>query len=136
MKRCELSVICLIATLSASIHAAGGEVINATMQTGSSRVVTSRAAPAARSIANTAIAPQVAPRPTSLTPRTFNSYAPRVIAQPRMNLRPNNSPVVRPLNPTFAALSSQRIARVGEPQTITLDPATRGKELRTQIGRA
>jgi hypothetical protein len=131
MKRCELSVICLIAALSASIHTAGGQVINATMQNASSRAVTSRAAPAAKPIANTAIAPRVAARPTSFTPRTFNSYAPRVIAQPGMNLRPNNSPVVRTLNPTLATIKAQPIARVGEPQTITLDPATRGKELRT-----
>jgi hypothetical protein len=131
MKRCELSVICLIAALSASIHTAGGQVINATMQNASSRAVTSRAAPAAKPIVNTAIAPRVAPRPTSFTPRTFNSHAPRVIAQPGMNLRPNNSPVVRTLNPTLATIKAQPIARVGEPQTITLDPATRGKELRT-----
>jgi putative peptidoglycan binding protein len=48
-----------------------------------------------------------------------------------MNLRPNNSPVVRTLNPTLATIKAQPIARVGEPQTITLDPATHGKELRT-----
>jgi putative peptidoglycan binding protein len=131
MKRYEFSVFCLIAALSASIHTAGGQVINATMQNGSSRVATSRAAPVARPIVNTAIAPHVAPRATSFMPRSFNSYAPRMIAQPGTNLRPNNSPVVQTLNPTFAAIGPQQIGRVGEPQTITLDPATRGKELRT-----
>ena len=131
MKRCEFSVLCLIAALSASIQTAGGQVINATMQNGSSRVLTNRAAPVAKPTVNTAIAPHVAPRATSFMPRTFNSYAPRIIAQPGTNLPPNNSPVVPTLNPTFAAISPQQIGRVGEPQTITLDPATRGEELRT-----
>jgi len=131
MKQIQISVLCLIAAVCPGIHSASGQVINATMQNGSPRVVTSRAAPVARPIGNTAIAPHVAPRPTSFMPRTFNSYAPRIIAQPGTNLRPNNSPVVRTLNPTFAAIGPQPVGRVGEPQTITLDPATRGEELRT-----
>jgi len=131
MKQIQISVLCLIAVVWPGIHSASGQVINATMQTASPRVVTSRAAPVAKPILNTAGAPHVAPRPTSFMPRTFNSYAPRMIAQPATNLQPNNSPVVQTLNPTFAAIGPQQSGRVGEPQTITLDPATRGKELRT-----
>jgi Putative peptidoglycan binding domain len=126
----KFSAFCLIAALSGSIHTATGQVINPSVQSVSSRAVTNRGASAAKPIANTPIAPHIAPRPTSFTPRTFNSSSPRIIAQPVTNFRPNNSAVVRTLNPTLARITPQRIARAGEPQTITLDPATRGKELR------
>jgi hypothetical protein len=131
MKRYEFSVFCLIAALSASIHSAGGQAINATMQNGSSRVVTSRAAPVAKPVANTSITPRVAPRPTSFIPRTFASYVPRTVGQAGTNLRPNNSPVVQPVNQTFAVMRTQRTAPIGTAKVITLDPATRSKELRT-----
>jgi hypothetical protein len=127
----KFSAFCLIAAFSGSIHTAAGQVINPSVQNISSRAVTNRGAPAAKPIMNASIAPHIAPRPTSFSPRTSNSSAPRIIAQPVTNFRPNNSAVVRTLNPTFAAISPQQIARTGEPQTITLDPATRGKEFRT-----
>jgi Putative peptidoglycan binding domain len=131
MKQIQISMLCLIAAVWPGMHSVSGQVVNATVQTASPRVMTTRAALVAKPTVNTAIAPHVAPRATSFIPRTFNSYPPRMIAQPGTNLRPNNSPVVQPLNPTFAAISPQQIGRVGEPQAITLDPATRGKELRT-----
>jgi len=131
MKKFRFSALCLIAALSASIHTAGGQVINATMQNVSSRPVISRAAPVAKPIANMPIAPQVAPRPTSFSPRTVNTYAPRIIGQPGTNLRTNHSPVVQPVNQTFAVMRTQRTAPIGTAKVITLDPATRSKELRT-----
>ncbi len=131
MKHSRFSVLCLIAAISASIHTAAGQVMNATMQNGSSGAVTSRGAPAAKPTANVSIAPRVAAKPTSFTPRTFNSYTPRMAAQPRANLLPNHSPIVRTLNPTFTALTVPRNARIGEREAITLNPATRQRELRT-----
>jgi hypothetical protein len=127
----KFSAFCLIAAFSGSIHTAAGQVMNPSVQNISSRAVTNRGAPAAKPIMNASIAPHIAPRPTSFSPRTSNLSAPRIIAQPVTNFRPNNSAVVRTLNPSFAAISSQRITRTSEPQTITLDPATSGKELRT-----
>jgi len=131
MKRFEFSAFCLIAALAASIHTAAGQVINQTAPGGSSRVVTSRGAPAAKPIANASIAPRVAPAPANFRPKAFTAYTPHSIGQSRTNIRTNYSPVVRTVNPTFAAISPERIARTSEPQTITLDPAIRGKELRT-----
>ena len=129
MKQSKFLVLCLIAAFSLCLHTAAGQVINATMQSGSSRVVTSRAAPVAKPVANTAIAPHVFPRPASFSSRTISSYAPRMTGQPGTNLQRNYSPSVRTLNPTFAALRTQRSAP--EQQPITLDPPTRQTELRT-----
>lgn len=51
--------------------------------------------------------------------------------QPRANLLPNHSPIMRTLNPTFTALTVPRNARTGEREPIALNPATRQRELRT-----
>src|SRR2546430_4243604 len=136
MKESRFSALCLIAALSllASIHGVSGQVISPSAQNVASRPVASRSAPAARPIANTSIAPRVAPAPANFRPQTFNRYAPRTrtIGQPgTTNLRPNYSPVVRALNPSFVTMNAQRIAPIREPQTIALDSATRARELRT-----
>jgi len=131
MKKSRFAVFCLVATLSASIHTAAGQMINPVMQNSSSRAVTTRTAPAAKPNGNVSIAPRIAAKPTSFTPRTVNSYTPRMAAQPRANLLPNHSPNVRTSNPTFTALTVPRNARTGEREPITLDPATRQRELRT-----
>jgi hypothetical protein len=130
MKQIHFSVLFIIAAILASIHSAAGQATNATMQSGSSRVVASRAAPVAKPTVNTAVAPHVVPRPASFSSRTISPYAPRIIGQPGTSLRTNYSPVVRTLNPRFVALRTQQTAPVGE-QPITLDPTTRERELRT-----
>ena len=123
-------MFCLIAALSASVHTARAQVINATMQNASARVVT-RAAPAAKPIANTAIGPHVAPRPASFTARTFNSYAPWTAGQFVPNAGRNSPYIVRSLNATVAPISTQRNALIGDQRAITVDPAVRERELRT-----
>ena len=128
MKHFKFSALCLIAALAVSIHTAAGQVTNATVQTGSVGVAPSRAVAVARPVANTAIAPRLAARPSSFTPRTFNT--PRGVGQ-SPNLLPNYPVVARSLNPTVAAINAQRIARTREQEGITLNPATRQTELRT-----
>src|SRR4029077_11774022 len=130
MKRPHFSVLFIIAAILASIHSAAGQATNATMQSGSSRVVASRAAPVAKPTVNTAVAPHIVPRPASFSSRTISPYAPRIIGQPGTSLRTNYSPAVRTLNPRFVALRTQQTAPLGE-QPITLDPTTRERELRT-----
>jgi hypothetical protein len=122
----------LIAALSISIHTASGQIINATAQNASPRVVTSRGAPAPKAfgVVNTSIAPRVAAVPTSFNSRTINTYAPRMTSQSGMNLRSNYSPI-RPLNPDLATMRMQRTARPAELEPIRIDPATRQTELRT-----
>jgi hypothetical protein len=131
MKHSKFSALWLISALSVTIPTASGQIINATAQNASPRVVTSRGAPAAKPIVNTSIAPRVAAVPTSFNPRIVNTGAPRMISQSGMNLRPNNPPVARPLNPPFATMTAQRSARAAELEPIRVDPATRQTELRT-----
>jgi len=123
MKQFRFSALCLIAALAVSIHTAAGQVTNATVQNVSSRPVPSRAAPAAKPIANTASAPHVAPRSTGFVPRTVGQSAP--------NLLPNYRVVAGSSNPTVAAVNAQRIRRIDGQEPITIDPATRQRELRT-----
>jgi hypothetical protein len=125
MKQFRFSALCLIAALAVSIHTAAGQVTNATVQNVSSRPVPSRAAPAPKAfgVANTASAPHVAPRSTGFVPRTVGQSAP--------NLLPNYPVVPRSLNPTVAAMNAQRIRRIDGQEPITIDPATRQRELRT-----
>ena len=131
MKHFKFLALCFMAAIPATTHTAAGQGINPTVQTGSVRVAPSRAAPVARPVVNTSIARQVAARPLGFTARTFNTNAPRIIEQQGTNLRPNYSPVVRQLNPRFAAINAQRIARTREQEGITLNPAIRQTELRT-----
>ncbi|PYJ28248.1 MAG: hypothetical protein DME89_06890 [Verrucomicrobia bacterium] len=105
-------------------------MINPVVQNNSSRAVTSRSAPAARPIANAPMVPRVAPRPATFTPRTFNSYASRTIAQPGTNFRPNSPYLVRSISPTLATTRAEPIAQTRQPQTIRLDRVTRARELR------
>ncbi|HJW37823.1 MAG TPA: peptidoglycan-binding domain-containing protein [Candidatus Udaeobacter sp.] len=125
MKQFRFSAFCLIAALAVSIHTAAGQVTNATVQNVSSRPAPSRAAPAPTvfGVANTASAPHVAPRPAGFVPRTIGQSAP--------NLLPNYPVVPRSSNPTAASINAQRIRRIDGQEPITIDPATRQRELRT-----
>ena len=123
MKQFRFSALCLIAALFASIHTASGQVINATAQNVSLRPAPTRRAPAARPVVNTAIAPRVVPRSTGFAPRTVVQSAPNLLL---------NYPVVpRSLNPTVAAVNLPPIRRIDGQDQITIDPATRQRELRT-----
>jgi hypothetical protein len=125
------SAFCIVAVLAGSLQIAAGQMINATVQSASPRVVASRSAPAAaaKPVANARVAAQAIARPVGVPAQRFNSNLPRTIAQPATNLRPNYSAGVGISNPSFASLNLQRGAL--EQQPITIDPATRQTELRT-----
>ena len=131
MNRSALSAFVVAATLGASLYDATGQMINPTVQTASTRVVASRSAPAtaAKPVAGARVVPQVAPRPTGLTPHRFNSSLPRTIAQPPANLQRTYAPPVRTSNFSVATLNAPRGGVVQQP--IAIDPATRQTELRT-----
>ena len=133
MKQFTFSALCLIAALFAGIHTASGQVINASVQNVSSRSAPSRAAPAPKAfgVVNPAIAPHIAPKPASVVPRTVSPYVPRTVGQSAPNLLPNYPVVARSSDPTVAAINAQRIRRSDEREAITIDPATRQRELRT-----
>lgn len=119
MKESKFSALCFIAALFAGVQSGSGQAINASVQNVSSRSAPSRAAP------------HVAPRPASGVPRPVSPYVPRTVVQPAPNLLPNYPVVARSLNPTVAAINAQRIRRNAGQKPITLDPATRQRELRT-----
>jgi hypothetical protein len=126
MKHFKFLTLCFIAGMAASMHIAAGQGINPTVQTGSVRVAP-RAAPAPKAFG---VARPVAARPSSFTPRTFNTNAPRPVGQ-SPNLLPNYPVVARSSNPGVAPINAQRIARTREQEGITLNPTTRQTELRT-----
>src|ERR1043166_6239360 len=121
MKEFKFAALCLIAALFAGIQSGSGQAINASVQNATSRPAPSRGAPAARPIANPAIVPHVAPRPTGFVPRT--------VGQPAPNLLPNYPVVPRSLNPAVGAINAQRIRRIDGRDRITIDPATHQNEL-------
>src|ERR1041385_3992243 len=124
MKQFKFSALCLIAALAAGVQSGSGQAINATVQNVSSRPAPSRGAPVARPIANPVIVPRVVPRPTS-------GIVPRTVPQSAPNLLPNYPVVAHTGNPAVAAINAQRPPRIGGQEPITLDPATRQRELRT-----
>ena len=134
MKPTQFSVLFLITAVLPSVHSASGQAINATMQTVSPRGTTTRSAPAvaAKPIASGPVAPHIAGRPPGFSPRASNPYAARTISSSVPNNARNYSPyIVRSLGPTVSPVSTDRSARIGDQQAITLDPAMRQTELRT-----
>jgi hypothetical protein len=119
MKEFKFSALCFIAALFAGVQSGSGQAINASVQNVSSRPAPSRAAP------------HVGARPASVVPRPVSPYAPGTVVQPAPNLLPNYPAVPRSLNPTVAAINAQRIRRINGQEPITLDPATRQRELPT-----
>src|SRR4030095_10809482 len=131
MNRFGFFTFCIVAVFAESLQIATAQMMNATVQTASPRVVASRSAPAAagKSVANARVAPQVVARPMGVPAQRFNSNLPRTVARAAKHFLPNYSAGVGISNPAFAALNVQRSAP-GQ-QAITLDPATRQTELRT-----
>jgi hypothetical protein len=131
MNRFGFSTLCVVAALAGSFQIAMGQMINATVQTASPRVVASHNGPAtaAKPVANGRVAPQVIARPVAVPTQRFNPNLPRTITQSPINPQHSYSPPLRSSNPAFAALNVPRSAP-GQ-QAITVDPATRQTELRT-----
>jgi hypothetical protein len=131
MNRFAFLAFFVAAAVTGIFNNAAGQMMNATVQTASPRVVASRGAPTttAKPVAPVRVAPQVVPRPAGVNPQRFNSNLPRTIAQPPANVQRGFSPPVRTSNPTFAALNVPRSGAMQQP--ITVDPATRQTELRT-----
>jgi hypothetical protein len=131
MNRFGFSTMCVVAALAGSFQIAMGQMINATVQTASPRVVASHNGPAtaAKPVANGRVAPQVIARPVGVPTQRFNPTLPRTITQSPINPQRIYSPPIRTSNPAFAALSTGHAA--GGPGAISLDPATRQTELRT-----
>src|SRR5205807_7520655 len=108
MKQFTFSALCLITALFAGIQSGSGQVINASVPNVSSRPAPNRGAPAPKAfgVANPAIAPRVAPRPTSFIPRYGAPYVPRTVGQSAPKLLPTYPVVAPPLTPTLPPLNT------------------------------
>ena len=131
MNQFGFSTFLVAAAIAGSLQIATGQMINATVQTASPRVVANRGTPVtgAKPVTNGRVAPQVIARPIGIPTQRFNASLPRTITQPAINPQRTYSPPVRSSNPAFVALNVPRIAP-GR-QAITVDPATHQTELRT-----
>jgi len=131
MNRFAFLALFVAAAVTGIFSNAAGQMINATVQTASPRVVATRGAPttSAKPVATARVAPQVVPRPTGINPQRFNSNPPRTIAQPPVNVQRSYSPPVHTSNATFTALNVPRNGAMQQP--VAVDPATRQTELRT-----
>jgi putative peptidoglycan binding protein len=127
MNRYEFFAFCVIA---GNIHSAAGQTAVPATQITSPRAVATRVAPAARPVAFSAVAPQIASRPADVTPQRFGSFVPRTNGQPVTNLRANYSPAIRPVNQTFAARGIQPNASTAIPQLNALASARRERVAR------
>ena len=131
MNQFVFSAFFVAAALAGSFQIAKGQMVNATVQNASPRVVASRSAPAtaAKPVAGARVAPRVVLRPTGLNPQRLNPNLPRTIAQPPANLQRAYSPPVRTSNLGPATLNAPRVGAAQQPMTV--DPTTRQTELRT-----
>jgi Putative peptidoglycan binding domain len=133
MNRFAFSAFLVAAAGTGILSNAAGQMMNATVQTTTSRVVDSRTAPttAAKPVSGAQLAPQIAPRLSGVNPQRFNPNLPRMVAQPLFNLQRSYLPPMQASNPAFAALNAHRNGPMQQQQPITVDPATRQTELRT-----
>ena len=131
MNRFAFSAFFVAAAITGILNNAAGQMMNATVQTTSPRVVVGRSGPttAAKPVPAARPAPQVVPRPTGINPQRFNSNLPRGIAQSRVNVQRSYLPPLQTSNPAFAALNVPRNGQTQQP--ISVDPAVRQTELRT-----
>lgn len=131
MNRFAFLTFFVAAAVTAILNNAAGQMMNATVQTTSPRVVSSRTAPtiAAKPVPAVRPAPQIAPRQTGVIPQRVNPNLARMVAQPPVQLQRAYPPASQTSNPAFAALNVPRSGPMEQP--ITVDPATRQTELRT-----
>jgi putative peptidoglycan binding protein len=112
-------------------HDAFAQATNATTQSAPSHPVINRSAPAARPVANTQLAPRIAPGPATVGPQVVKSYMPRTPVQYAPNVRPTYSVLTRSVNPSVATNEGPPVLIPDEQKPMTLDPAVRQNELRT-----
>src|SRR6516165_874919 len=131
MNRFAFSAFFVAAAITGILNNAAGQMMNATVQTTSPRVVAGRSGPttAAKPAPAARPAPQVVPRPIGTNPQRFNPSPPRTIAQSPVNVQLSYLPPLQTSNPAFAALNVPRNGQIQQP--IIVDPSTRQTELRT-----
>src|SRR4030095_4040933 len=110
MERLTISPVCLISALSIVTPAVDGQTNAPVVQNGSQGAATGRSH-TSNMHPNAPISRNIARGPVSVGPRAINSLPAQMVGQRAMNLRPNYSQFMRPLNPTLAEMSARHVAR-------------------------
>jgi len=105
MERLTILAVCLISALAIVTPAVDGQTNAPVVQNGSQRAATGRSH-TSNVHPNAPISRNIARGPVSVGPR-----AAQMVGQRAMNLRPNYSQFMRPLNPTLAEMSARHVAR-------------------------
>jgi hypothetical protein len=105
MERLTILAVCLISALAIVTPAVDGQTNAPIVQNGSQGAATGRSH-TSNVHPNAPISRNIARRPVSVGPR-----AAQMVGQRAMNLRPNYSQFMRPLNPTLAEMSARHVAR-------------------------
>ena len=110
MERLTTLAVCLISALAIVTPAVDGQTNAPVVQNGSQGAATGRSH-TSNVHPNAPISRNIARGPVSVGPRAINSPPAQIVGQRAMNLRPNYSQFMRPLNPTLAEMSARHVAR-------------------------
>jgi hypothetical protein len=110
MERLTILAVCLISALAIVTPAVDGQTNAPVVQNGSQGAATGRSH-TSNVHPNAPISRNIARGPVSVGPRAINSLPAQMVGQRAMNLRPNYSQFMRPLNPTLAEMSARHVAR-------------------------
>ena len=110
MERLTILAVCLISALAVVTPAVDGQINAPVVQNGSKGAATGRSH-TSNVHPNAPISRNNARGPVSVGPRAINSPPAQIVGQRAMNLRPNYSQFMRPLNPTLAEMSARHVAR-------------------------
>ena len=117
MERLTILAVCLISALAIGTPAVDGQTNAPVVQNGSQGAATGRSH-TSNVHPNAPISRNIARGPVSVGPRAINSPPAQIVGQRAMNLRPNYSQFMRPLNPTLAEMSARQTARIDNVQSI------------------
>src|SRR5437762_2087439 len=115
MERLTIWAVCLISALAIVTPAVDGQTNAPVVQNGSQGAATGRLH-TSNVHPNAPISRNIARGPVSVGPRAINSPPAQIVGQRAMNLRPNYSQFMRPLNPTLAEMSARHVARLDNVQ--------------------
>jgi len=110
MERLTIWAVCLISALAIVTPAVDGQTNAPVVQNGSQGAATGRSH-TSNVHPNAPVSRNIARGPVSVGPRAINSPPAQIVGQRSMNLRPNYSQFMRPLNPTLAEMSARHVAR-------------------------
>ncbi len=111
MERLTIFALCSLAAFTIAVPRIDGQTNAPVAQNNSAGVAVNRNSHANNGHPNAAVSHGIARGSASFAPGMINSHPARIGGQPGMNPRTSYSPLLRPLNPTLAAMSARQSAR-------------------------